>query len=48
MARVTDPVCEMVIEDSKAAAHGTYGGTTIYFCSASCQKHYEKTHPRSG
>jgi len=48
MTRVTDPVCHMVIEDSKAAARGTYGGVTVYFCSAACQKSYERTHPRSG
>jgi len=47
MAKVTDPVCRMVIEDSKAAAHGVYGGVTVYFCSAACQKSYERTHPRS-
>jgi len=48
MAKVTDPVCRMVIEESKAAAHGNYGGTTVYFCSIACQKSYEKTHPRTG
>jgi YHS domain-containing protein len=48
MAKVTDPVCRMVIEDSKAAARGNYGGTTVYFCSTACQKTYEKTHPRTG
>ena len=47
MAKVTDPVCRMVIEDSKAAAHGVYGGATIYFCSVACQKSYEKSHPRT-
>jgi len=48
MAKVTDPVCRMVIEDSKAAAHGVYAGVTVYFCSTACQKTYERTHPRSG
>jgi len=48
MAKVTDPVCHMVIEDSEAAAHGTYGGATVYFCSTACQKSYERTHPRTG
>jgi YHS domain-containing protein len=38
----------MVIEESTAAAHGRYGGVTVYFCSTSCQKTYEKTHPRTG
>lgn len=47
MAKVTDPVCRMVIEDSKAAAHGTYRGVTVYFCSTACQKSYERTHSPS-
>jgi len=46
--KVKDPVCGMVIEDSSAAAHGTYGGQPVYFCSVACQKAYERTHPRSG
>lgn len=48
MAKVTDPVCHMVIESKTAAAHGLYGGETVYFCSRGCQKEYEKTHPRTG
>ena len=47
MAKVTDPVCRMVIEDSTAAAHGEYDGVTVYFCSSACQKSYERTHRRS-
>jgi YHS domain-containing protein len=47
MTKVKDPVCNMVIEHSAAAAHGTYGVQTVYFCSVACQKTYEKTHPRS-
>jgi len=43
--KVKDPVCGMVIEHSTAAAHGTYGAETIYFCSVPCQKAYEKSHP---
>jgi Cu+-exporting ATPase len=45
MTKVKDPVCGMTIEDSKSAAHGTYGGQTVYFCSTACQKTYEKAHP---
>ncbi len=45
--KVKDPVCGMVIESSKAAAHGTYGSDEVYFCSVPCQKTYEKTHPRT-
>jgi P-type Cu+ transporter len=47
MTKVKDPICGMVIEHSTAAAHGEYGGETIYFCSVACQKSYERTHPRS-
>jgi YHS domain-containing protein len=42
--QVKDPVCGMVIEQSKAAGHGTYGTETVYFCSAACQQKYERTH----
>ena len=48
MTKVTDPVCHMTIEPSTAAAHGTYGGQVVYFCSTACQKTYEKSHPRTG
>jgi YHS domain-containing protein len=37
----------MVIEDSKAAARGIYGGETVYFCSAACKKSYDRTHAPS-
>lgn len=40
--KVKDPVCGMVIEQSTAAAHGTYGAETVYFCSTSCQKTFER------
>ncbi len=42
MMKVKDPVCGMVIEDSTAAAHGTYGTKTVYFCSTACQKTFER------
>lgn len=48
MAKVRDPVCGMVIEQSTAAAQGKYGGETVYFCSVACQKSYERTHRPSG
>jgi P-type Cu+ transporter len=47
--KVKDPVCGMVIEPSTAAAHGTYGGVTVYFCAKACQQAYERQHaPSSG
>jgi YHS domain-containing protein len=45
--KVNDPVCGMTIESSRAAARGTYGAETVYFCSAQCQKEYEKSHART-
>ncbi len=41
-----DPVCKMTVDTNRAAAHGTYGGKTVYFCSVACQKTFEKTAPR--
>jgi YHS domain-containing protein len=40
--KVKDPVCGMVIEEASAAAHGTYGAETVYFCSVACQKKFER------
>jgi YHS domain-containing protein len=45
--KVTDPVCGMVIESSTAAAHGTYGSETVYFCAVACQRKYERTRSRT-
>ncbi len=44
MTQVKDPVCGMTIDSGRAAAKGTYGGETVYFCSVPCQKSYERTH----
>lgn len=41
--QVKDPVCGMKIEDSTAAAWGTYGGTPVFFCSEACRRTYERT-----
>lgn len=46
MAKVKDPVCGMIIESTRAAAHGTYGGQVVYFCSESCQRTYDSAHKR--
>ena len=45
--KVKDPVCGMVVDSSSAAAHGTYGSETVYFCSTACQKTYDRDHPRT-
>ncbi|MGP8073553.1 MAG: YHS domain-containing protein [Thermoplasmata archaeon] len=44
--RAEDPVCKMMVDTNRAAACGTYAGTTVYFCSVGCQKTYEKTAPQ--
>ncbi len=38
---VTDPVCGMTIEETKAAATEEYQGTTLYFCSDSCHSKFQ-------
>jgi tellurite resistance protein TerC len=38
----TDPVCKMVIEESKAAGTATYQGKTYYFCAPGCKKAFEQ------
>ena len=43
--QVKDPVCGMMIEESAAAAHGTYDGRLVYFCCEGCRRTYERTHP---
>jgi len=35
--QVTDPVCGMTIDSSKAAATEVVKGQTYYFCSTSCR-----------
>lgn len=40
--QVKDPVCNMTIEDSKAAATSTYKGKTYYFCSKGCKESFDK------
>jgi len=42
--KVTDPVCGMSIEDSRAVARGTYGSETVYFCSTACKAAYDRQH----
>jgi len=44
-AKFKDPVCGMMVEPSKAAAKGVYGGQTVYFCSTGCKATYDRQHP---
>ena len=43
--KAKDPVCGMMVETTRAPAHGTYGGQTVYFCAEACRTTYERTHP---
>jgi YHS domain-containing protein len=38
---VTDPVCKMTIDESKAAGKSEYNGKTYYFCAAGCKKKFD-------
>lgn len=37
-----DPVCGMNVDEKKAAATVTHGGTTFHVCSAACKASFEK------
>ena len=39
---VRDPVCGMMVDESKAAATYEYKGTTYYFCAPGCKAAFEK------
>lgn len=41
MAKQTDPVCGMQIEEQDAAGQADYDGRTYYFCSTACQRKFE-------
>ncbi len=38
-----DPVCKMVVEESKAAATSEYKGKKYYFCAPGCKKAFGKS-----
>ena len=37
-----DPVCNMDVDEKKAAATSVYKGETYYFCAKICQEKFEK------
>ncbi len=39
---VTDPVCNMIIEEKDAVGTSVYKGETYYFCSEICKKEFDK------
>jgi YHS domain-containing protein len=39
---VTDPVCNMQIDEAKAAGKSDYNGKTYYFCALGCKKKFDE------
>jgi YHS domain-containing protein len=37
-----DPVCEMNVDEKKAAGSSSYLRNTYYFCSANCKADFDK------
>jgi len=37
-----DPVCQMKVEESKAAATSEYEGKKYYFCAVGCKKAFDQ------
>lgn len=37
-----DPVCNMMVDEQKAAATSVYKGTTYYFCAKICKEKFDK------
>ncbi|MFZ5907451.1 MAG: YHS domain-containing protein [Nitrospirota bacterium] len=37
-----DPVCNMEVDEKKAAATSVYKGETYYFCAKICKEKFEK------
>ena len=36
-----DPVCNMDVDEKKAAARSEYQGKTYYFCAVACKKAFD-------
>jgi len=37
-----DPVCNMSVDEKKAAATSVYKGKTYYFCANACKEKFDK------
>jgi len=37
-----DPVCNMNVDEAKAAATSVFKGVTYYFCAKSCKEKFDK------
>lgn len=42
MAKATDPVCKMEVEEQKAAGQSDHKGHTYFFCSKSCKNKFDQ------
>ncbi len=42
MAKQTDPVCGMQVEESEAAGKAEHEGKTYYFCGEGCKRKFEE------
>ena len=42
MATAIDPVCGMEVDTATAAGSSEYQGTTYYFCSAGCNRQFDR------
>ena len=40
-AHVSDPVCGMTIDPTKAVGSSSHGGTTYHFCSRGCEAAFD-------
>ena len=43
MAKRTDPVCGMQVEEKDAAGQSEHEGSTYYFCSPSCKEKFDQS-----
>ena len=42
MAKQTDPVCGMQVEEQTAAGKSEHDGETYYFCSPGCKERFDR------
>jgi YHS domain-containing protein len=42
MCMAKDPVCNMTVDEQKAAATSIYKGSTYYFCAKICKEKFDK------
>ena len=42
MAKQTDPVCGMQVDEQRAAGRSEHDGQTYYFCSQNCKAKFDQ------